>query len=300
MPGDTTLTAPADEPPGEPGLPITELVRRFLAWCDRHRSESTVRTYRHRLRRFVARFGERPLSSLHRLDIDEHLHAAGEGMSADTRRLDIIAIERLQAWAIEMELLGDAARPLKQKLEKPSAGRRERIPTPYETRRLLSVAKPAFARIYQALRQCGARPNELCRATLADYHRRRGLILLTEHKTARKTGRPRKIVVGKRLAELIDESTRGRSSGRLFLTDSGKPWTVANLSRTFRRLRNRLGLPADLCLYLTRHEHGTKICQAKGIHAAARALGHASIQTTERYVKDDDQELRDTQDLFDD
>lgn len=283
---------------GESPLPVSELVRRFLAWCERHRSASTVRTYRNRLRRFVQRFGERPLSSVHRLDIDEHLHSAGAGMAADTRRLDIIAIERLQAWALDMELIEDAARPLKQKLEKPSAGRRERIPTQYETRRLLSVAKPAFARIYQALRQCGARPNELCRATIADYNRRKGLILLTEHKTARKTGRPRKIVVGSRLADLIEESTRGRASGQLFLTDSGRPWTVANLSRTFRRLRNRLGLPSDLCLYLTRHEHGTKICQAKGIHAAARALGHASIQTTERYVKDDDQELRDTQDLF--
>lgn len=102
-------------------------------------------------------------------------------------------------------------------------------------------------------------------------------------------------------ARLLREGgLKRRHGGQLFLTDSGRPWTVANLSRTFRRLRNRLGLPSDLCLYLTRHEHGTKICQAKGIHAAARALGHASIQTTERYVKDDDQELRDTQDLFSD
>lgn len=288
----------SDRPVDEP--PVRQLVTRFLDWCARHRSASTVRTYRGRLRRFVDRFGDRPLSSLHRLDIDEHLHDAGQGLSADTRRLDIIVIERLQAWAVQMEFLDEAARPLRQKLEKPTAGRRERIPTAYETRRLLAVAKPHFKRVYQALRQSGARPNELCRATLADYQRRRGLILLTDHKTARKTGRPRKIVVGKRLAGLIDEATAGRHSGPLFLTASGRPWTVANLSRTFRRLRDRLGLPPDLCLYLTRHEHGTRICQAKGIHAAARALGHASIQTTERYVKDDDQELRDTQDLFND
>lgn len=280
------------------GPAIRTLVDQFIRWNERHRSRSTARTYRSRLRRLVLRYGERTLCSLTRLEIDEHLHTAGEGLSADTRRLDVIALERLQSWAVEMNLLDEGARPVKHRLEKPAPGRRERIPTAYETRRLLAVASPEFRLIYQALRQCGARPNELCRATTDHYDRQAGLIVLAEHKTARKTGKPRKIVVGTRLAELIDESLRDRHSGHLFVNPSGDPWTVDNLSRTFRRLRARIGLPRELCLYLTRHEHGTRICQEKGIHAAARALGHANIQTTQRYVKDDDDDLRSTQDLF--
>ena len=42
---------------------------------------------------------------------------------------------------------------------------------------------PEFRLIYSALRQCGARPSELCRLTIADVDRPAGIITLKEHKT---------------------------------------------------------------------------------------------------------------------
>ena len=50
-------------------------------------------------------------------------------------------------------------------------------------------------------------------------------------------------------------------------------------------------------LYLARHECGTKVCRQKGIEFARRLLGHANISTTQRYMRLDDQELADAQDL---
>ena len=84
-------------------------------------------------------------------------------------------------------------------------GQRNRVPTAVETEALLAQASPAFRLIYSALRQCGARPGELCRDTIADVDRLNRVITLKEHKTAGKTGQPRRIRIGRKLAELLDQ-----------------------------------------------------------------------------------------------
>ena len=143
----------------------------------------------------------------------------------------------------------------------------------------------------------GARPGELCRATIGDIDRTANAIILREHKTARKTGKPRRIPIGRKLGELLAQAIGERQSGPIFLSPAGKAWTVPNLSRTYSRLRDLAGLPRDLVLYLARHECGTKICREKGIEYARRLLGNANISTTQRYMHLDDHELADAQDL---
>jgi integrase len=84
-------------------------------------------------------------------------------------------LERLQKFALEHKLLD---RPVFGRLEKPRVGQRDRVPTPAETETILARGSPAFRLIYSALRQCGARPNELCRATIADVDRVNRVITL--------------------------------------------------------------------------------------------------------------------------
>ena len=182
-------------------------------------------------------------------------------------------------------------------MEKPRVAQRDRLPTPEETAAILSRSSPEFRLIFSALRQCGARPGELCRATIADIDRAVNAIVLKDHKTARKTGKPRRIPIGQKLGELIRQAVVDRQAGPIFLSPSGKAWTVPNLSRTYSRLRDMAGLPRDLVLYLARHECGTKICREKGIEYARRLLGHANISTTQRYMHLDDRELAEAQDL---
>jgi integrase len=229
------------------------------------------------------------------LDVDEYLATAGSGMSDSTRHHDVVALERLQRFAIEHKLLD---KPVFGNLEKPRVGRRDRVPTVTETETLLAKASPEFRLIYAALRQCGARPGELCRATIADLNRPSRVITLKEHKTARKTGLARRIPIGRKLGELLDQAIGTRTEGPVFLCPSGRGWRVENLSRTYSRLRDLAGLPKDLVLYLARHECGTKICREKGIEYARRLLGHTNISTTQRYLHLDDSELADAQDLI--
>src|SRR6185295_16921299 len=215
---------------------------------------------------------------------------------ASTRHHDVVALERLQKFAIQNKLLDQ---PVFGKLEKPRVGRRDRVPTAAETETILAQASPQFRLIYSALRQCGARPGELCRATIADVDGPNRVITLKEHKTARKTGQARRIPIGRKLGELLEQAIGDRTEGPVFLCPSGRGWRVENLSRTYSRLRDMAGLPKDLVLYLARHECGTKICREKGIEYARRLLGHTNITTTQRYMHLDEKELADAQDLID-
>jgi integrase len=172
------------------------------------------------------------------------------------------------------------------------------LTTAEETAAILSQAAPEFRLIYSALRQCGARPGELSRATIADVDRANCVITLKEHKTARNTGKPRRIPIGRKFGELLDQAIGNRTDGPVFLSPAGKGWRVGNLSRTYSRLRDNAGLSRDLVLYLARHEYGTKICREKGIEYARRLLGHTNISTTQRYMHLDDRELAEAQDLI--
>lgn len=279
---------------------ISELVAAFVGWCERNRSPATARHYRGRLALLRALYGDREAAELRPLEVEDWLHKAGHWpdgspKAPDTRRANAVTFERLQAWAMERREL---PQKILDKIERPRGRLRERIPTAEEIEAILAAGSPAFRRIYQALRLSGARPNELTRATIADWDRPGGMIVLKEHKTANKTGKPRRIAVGAKLARLLMESIGERIEGQIFLAERGKPWTPATLSRAFRRIRDQLGLPKDLCLYLARHEHASLICDQFGIQAAAEALGHSNLATTRRYVKTSVESLRAHQDAI--
>lgn len=172
-----------------------ELLEAFLAGCARHRAGATCLFYRSRLRTLRPKFAGRAFCSLNSLEFDECLAEAGAGMSDVTQHHNAVTLERMQKFALDHKLLD---RPLFGKLEKPRVGQRDRVPPPAETEAILVQASHEFRLIYSALRQCGARPGELCRLTVADVDRAAGMITLTEDKTARKTGKPRRIPIGQK------------------------------------------------------------------------------------------------------
>ena len=270
-------------------MTVREIVDRFLRWCGPRRASSTVRQYRSRLKKLVRVFGDSEFEDLRPLDLQEFLDDINLGMAPDTQRSNIIVLERLQTWAVEFQMLDV---PVLTGIEKPRGRRRERIPTADEISQMMAAADRPFQLIYTALRYSGARPNELCRSRVSDIDVETNCIVLKDHKTAAKTGRPRVIPVGSKLQAIINESLAGRTEGHLFLRANGKPWTTDSLGAKFRRLRERLGLPRDLVLYLARHEFATRVVKARGIYEAGQALGHADIKTTQRYAHLDLDDIR--------
>ena len=270
-------------------MKVCEIVARFLRWCEPRRAASTIRQYRSRLRKLVRALGDEVFDDLRPLDLQEFLDDINLGMAPDTQRANIILLERLQTWAVEYQLLDV---PVLTRIEKPRGRRRERIPTAAEISQIMDATDRPFQLIYTALRYSGARPNELCRSRVSDIDVESNCIVLHNHKTAAKTGRPRIIPIGSKLQLIVDESLGGRTEGHLFLRGNGKPWTTDSLGAKFRRIRERLGLPRDLVLYLARHEFATRVVKARGIYEAGQALSHSDIKTTQRYAHLDLDDIR--------
>jgi integrase len=128
----------------------------------------------------------------------------------------------------------------------------------------------------------------LCRAQISDVDWQTGRITLEEHKTARKTGRPRVIPIGKNFGQTLQKAIDHRQAGPVFRSPTGAAWTVSNLSSTHWRLRNAGGLPHDLVLYLARHRFGTEALRAGiPLKDVADLMGHVSVTTTEFYLHRD-------------
>ena len=194
-------------------MTVREIVDRFLRWCTPRRAASTVRQYRSRLKKLVGVFGDRDFDDLRPLDLQEFLDDINLGMAPDTQRANIIVLERLQTWAVEFQLLDV---PVLTGIEKPRGRRRERIPTADEIAQIMNTADQPFRLIFSALRYSGARPNELCRSRNSDIDAETNCIVLKDHKTAAKTGRPRIIPIGSKLQTIIDESLAERTEGPSF------------------------------------------------------------------------------------
>lgn len=281
-------------------MKFRKVVNRYLEFVESSdRKETTLRHYRGRIKEIKKRLGDRRIEDLTLEEVEAALVKAnqfkdGRPKAPDTRRGNVIVLQQVFKFAVRR---GYLAEPLFDKLERPRTRHRERIPTDEENAAIEAAADPEFRTIFRALRQCGARPGELARAQIENWDRESRLLVLKDHKTATKTGKPREIGVGDKLEALFLEAMAGRQSGPIFLDRRGKPWTTQKLSAIYRRLRKSAGLPAELCLYLQRHQHATQLTAKLGIEAAAQSLGHASIVTTQRYNHPDKSRLAVNQDL---
>lgn len=276
-------------------MKVRKSVEEFLAMVQTQHAEKTYEAYRGQLKTWLAMFGSSSTKKLRKADVQRWLDAEVylPTLAPDTQRARIVAWTQWAKFATER---GHMNQPPMEKIKKPTGRKRERTVRPDEAAKILRRARRPFAHVYRALLRTGARPNEIARARIEDFDAVRSLIVLKEHKTARKTGESRKIGVGRKLRRLVDRCIAGRTEGPIFLNDRGQPWNANAMSHAFRRLREQLDLPDDIVLYCTRHTAGTAICRKLGIHAAAHALGHRTIQTTTRYAHAPDEDLTKYQD----
>ncbi len=274
-------------------MKVRELFAEFDAFNVDSRARKTVEFYRGRLKAFVAKFGDREFGELKPLEIQKFLRSTGKGVSPTTLRHNIVAFLRLQSFAVENKVI---AAKIIDRIEKPPQGKRDRVLKPEEIAAIRNLAPPEFDLIFRGLLATGARPDELCRAQITDLKDNRKILELKVHKTARRTGKSRKIMVGKQVAEIFAAAIGDRADGPIFLSPRGNAWTPENLSGMFRRRRDKAKLSKELCLYLTRHTFGTNAVARVGLDVASRLLGHTQISTTQRYAHPDDDTLRKRQD----
>ena len=151
--------------------------------------------------------------------------------------------------------------------KKPAGTPRVTAFSPEEEQALYDEADEAFGLFIKACILTGARPySELGKIT-ADHvvETPAGMYYLLKartadgkhgHKTARKTGRDRRIMLCDEM-EVITRRlmlTAPKGSGLpLFRSPRGKAWKRCNGVRSFLALKKKLGLPKDRCMYACRH-----------------------------------------------
>jgi|GEM_PF-1430795 len=180
---------------------------------------------------------------------------------------------RVFSWAKDEGLLPE--NPLAG-MKRPKPPSRQRAMSDGEFTKLYENAGGPFADYLLALRETGARPKELRDLLWTQVQEDR--LVLTKHKTSRKVGKARVIILSEAMQDMM-KRINGNGSDHVFLNTEGQPWTMNAVRLQMSRLRERLGLANDLCVYLCRHGFGTRaILNGVNPSVVAELMGHNSLE----------------------
>jgi integrase len=159
-------------------------------------------------------------------------------------------------------------------------GRRECRVTGEEVRRwLAAIRNPAFAAFARFLYLTGARRGEAAALEAGMIDWAAGVATLHQHKTAAKTGRPRRIVMVAEAVALAREWADRFPEGPIFRCTAGRPWTRENEYRQCRLASDRSGV--KLTLHLMRHGYARDMLQqGEPVAVVSALLGHSSPTVT--------------------
>jgi integrase len=209
-----------------------------------------------------------------------------------SRRHAIIAVKRCFGWA-EAEGLIDKS-PFRG-VKKPPVGRRDRILSPAEKQEILETIKDKpFRQFVRALYETGCRPSEVARVTAAHFDEARGVWVFDEHKTRKRTGRPRVVYLTPAMVGLTKELAAKYPTGPLFRGNRSKRGFTPNGIRCrFRRLRAALPNLKGVVSYTARHTYCTEaLANGVGVMEVAELLGHRGTAMVEAHYAHLDQKTQ--------
>lgn len=276
-------------------LTLKSLINQFLKWSETTLKPNTVNAYRHHLRCFLGKVKNKQVRSLRPI----HLTSAQRSWH------DWQAVQRLMSWAV------NEAQVMKKnpfaRVKAPGRNQRKRILTPGEMAKFLRGARRAWRGFLLAIRELGARPQEVRALTWADLQSDNPAVSVEAALTAgtavfvlwefkdrsrrKDSTSPRVLMVTRRLGRLLFRLRRRSPTpeAAVFTNTRGLPWTKNAVRCMMRSLRRRLGFVPDqrgerIVAYTFRHSVAT-LAAAHGIldRALADWLGHVETRTTRRY-----------------
>ncbi len=256
-----------------PGAPhVATVCDLFLDFSQKHHAAHTYEGYRAFLQDFCETYGTLLGSDLKPLHVTRWLdaHPGWKG----SRRNAVVAVKRAFNWADAEGLL--QPNPVKA-VKKPPQRRRDRVLTAGERAEILAaIPDRHFREFVFALLETGARPGEVRTVTAADVNLELGVWTLAEHKTAKKTGRPRVVYLTPAMVELSRRLVGQYPDGPLFRGPRSKRGFTRNGVRCrFRNLRARLPHLAGVISYTMRHSYATQaLVNGVGVAQVAELLGH--------------------------
>ncbi len=142
-------------------------------------------------------------------------------------------------------------------------------------------------RFVMFVRFSGMRPGEVRKLLWVHVDLDNLCISFADHKTAHRTQAPRRIPLNTVIVKLLmaQRKVTPPESKHVFVNAYGRPWTTKALTKNFRTIRQRAGVPDDVRLHGGRHTFATQaVVNGVDVATLAQLLGHANIRTTERYM----------------
>ncbi len=255
---------------------VADLVEAFLDFASRRVTADTFRNYRWYAQQFAESCGQLSVIQLKPFHVTRWIDGRdwNDTSQGNARRI----VRRVFNWAVEEGLI--PSNPLKG-MKCPRPNSRRRSLTDFEYRTLLAAAHGPFRILLWSLRQTGARPSELRRLTWDQVCDDRFVLL--DHKTAKKTRKPRVIYLTPPMQRLIASLRRNKITDHVYTNTRRKPWTTNAIRLNVQRIRQKTCLPDDVCAYLLRHTFGTQaIINGLNTSEVAELLGHTSTEMIDR------------------
>lgn len=127
----------------------------------------------------------------------------------------------------------------------------------------LGVAPQPLKNIMTVAWETGTRPVNLSRAKVSDFRPTLSALVLDDHKTAGKTGRPLIIPLTGTAVQILYERTKevgGRDpAAHLFVSPTGLPWNRYRLGNMVNYYARKVGLAGRLTAYSCRHSLATRL-----------------------------------------
>lgn len=125
----------------------------------------------------------------------------------------------------------------------------------------------------------GLRVSELIDLQLEDLENEKLIVKV-------KGDKDRIIFINEDCRKMIADYLKVRKDGctNLFVSNQGTPMKRECISRTLKNIAKRSGLDKDISNHSLRHSFVSTVAEEFGIEVARVAVGHSSVQTTQRYT----------------
>lgn len=163
----------------------------------------------------------------------------------------------------------------------PSPNSRHRIIKASEHKKLCRSANRPTKMLLRLLWETGARPGELSKLKWDMLSPDFGMAVLKEHKTSRRTKKPRVIYFSSRAVLILKILKKRSTSSHILVSNRGIPWTDQAIVKAMKRLSESTGL--DIVAYDYRHTWITRALRSNvPVATVAQLSGHVDVSMISR------------------
>ena len=254
----------------------------YLEWVKANKKPLTYEKTVAVMRKLTAAFGTKKLNELTAWQIEQHKKARQEaGYAPATINLELRFLKALLNKAVAWKKLTDhPGREVKGLTE---TNERTRFLSEEEEARLLAVCPPRLRRMVEVGLLTGFRRQELVYLRPEDVDFARELVSVAACYS--KNGESRTLPMGQRLKAVLQEALDARGTvERVFVTQTGRPWTMDNFQHAFRKAYREASLEPS-SPHTLRHTFASRLVMAGvDLRTVQELLGHKDIKMTMRYT----------------